>query len=668
MASKETLLVPQEEFDRVLTNLKKKGEAYLRAYLIRSGADGAWAEHLVKDELFHHALVLKGAIKERLPFKKQVVGASEVQKESAGGSMEMFLQLMKSQETERKAEEARRETERKAEEARRKAERDMEMKVRDDQAKALLLLVEKMNDDKKTREQKEEEKEQKLKIELEEKDRRVKEDLEERDKRLKEEIETRDKAHKELLEKVESRHRGEAEALRNEKKAAEQSKENTFKKYADILKHSVQKMPEDVAEIPVYLDNVERRFEDFQVPDEIRVDLLQAYMSQKALRLLNLVDKTEIDTFGKFKIRLLHEFKLSPSRYRDMFQTAEKQPDETWTNCATRLFTLHRTYLQSRKITTLDQLTNLIVSDRMKDMLPKGARNFICNKEIDGFMRPYDTAINVEQYQSNYDTSVDKKAQVFGAKVVKFGKKVSKDSEVVVDSERVGVNAVSGAGVKCFNCEGPHFRRDCPNVPYTGQNSAGQNSGNSGGSFRGRFGFRGGFRARGSWMSGRGFRGRGFGRWNNSHGYGQHGVNGSSSYGQTANVNRLLVVENDVVNGGLDRECEFAPDIERLVELYDGAVVNVDSVSCMKNTLLSSPENVTIRLRGSTVDAIVDFGAQISCVHARFIPDHLLKSEDLKSITLEGAFRDRHVTKIIELPCRLIKDKKAQTFMEMIFG
>ena len=46
---------------------------------------------------FTHALVLKGALKERLPFKK-----AEVQKEKSGDAMEMFLQLMKSQEAERK--------------------------------------------------------------------------------------------------------------------------------------------------------------------------------------------------------------------------------------------------------------------------------------------------------------------------------------------------------------------------------------------------------------------------------------------------------------------------------------------------------------------------------------------------------------------------------------
>ena len=108
MASKEILLVTQEEYDKVLTNLKKKGEAYMRSYLVRSGASVPWVDGLSKEDAYTHALVLKGALKERLTFKK-----AEVQKEKAGDAMEMFLQLMKNQEAERKEKNLKEEVERK---------------------------------------------------------------------------------------------------------------------------------------------------------------------------------------------------------------------------------------------------------------------------------------------------------------------------------------------------------------------------------------------------------------------------------------------------------------------------------------------------------------------------------------------------------------------------
>ena len=86
------------------------------------------------------------------------------------------------------------------------------------------------------------------------------------------------------------------------------------------------------------------------------MDLLQTFMTQRALRMLNLLDKSEIDTFAQFKLRLLKEFRLTSGKYRDMFQTAEKQQDETWTNCTTRLFTLYRCYLDSQNVDTFEQL------------------------------------------------------------------------------------------------------------------------------------------------------------------------------------------------------------------------------------------------------------------------------------------------------------------------
>ena len=207
--------------------------------------------------------------------------------------------------------------------------------------------------------------------------------------------------------------------------------------------------------------------------------------------------------------------------------------------------------------------------------------------------------------------------------------------------------------MKCFNCEGPHFRRDCPNIHVNGQHSVGGNGG-----FRGRGGFRGGFRGRGSWVNSRGFRGRGFGHWNRGQ---WHGGNMSNGNAQMAGVHRLAVVDESLHEVMRERDCEFAPDLERLVDLYDREIVSVDSVKCNTDILLSSPEKVTISLHGSKVEAIVDSGAQITCVHSKFVPDHLLHGKDQRFITLEGAFRDRHVSKVVEMPCVLWKGRDRPT-------
>ena len=117
-------------------------------------------------------------------------------------------------------------------------------------------------------------------------------------------------------------------------------------------------------------------------------------------------------------------------------------------------------------------------------------------------------------------------------------------------------------------------------------------------------------------MTSRGFRGRGFGHWNRGQWRGRHEGNMFNGNAQMTGVHRLVVVDgslHEVVTR--ERDCEFAPDLERLVDLYDRETVSVDSVKCNTGILLSSPEKVTISLHGSKVLAIVDSGAQISCIH-----------------------------------------------------
>ena len=83
-------------------------------------------------------------------------------------------------------------------------------------------------------------------------------------------------------------------------------------------------MPEDINEIPFYMDCVEKQYEIFEVPQDIRVHLMQPYLSDRAKCLLSLLNGHDLDTFDKFKLKILQEFRLSPTKYQENFMTAEK--------------------------------------------------------------------------------------------------------------------------------------------------------------------------------------------------------------------------------------------------------------------------------------------------------------------------------------------------------
>ena len=66
---------------------------------------------------------------------------------------------------------------------------------------------------------------------------------------------------------------------------------------------------------------------------------------------------------------LLREFKLRAEQYRDTFRTAIKSAEETYTLFGSRVKNLFLYYLDSRKVTTKDQVVDLLVSDRIKETL-----------------------------------------------------------------------------------------------------------------------------------------------------------------------------------------------------------------------------------------------------------------------------------------------------------
>ena len=123
MASEEELLVTREVYDEVREKFIKEAKDKRRLFLVKQGGDETWVRGLTDDEVIHHGLVLKKVIKARLEFKWAETKPA-VEKES-GSDMAAFVQMMKMQmeqsRAELKAREAKEERELKAREAELKA-------------------------------------------------------------------------------------------------------------------------------------------------------------------------------------------------------------------------------------------------------------------------------------------------------------------------------------------------------------------------------------------------------------------------------------------------------------------------------------------------------------------------------------------------------------------
>src|SRR5260221_14043185 len=68
----------------------------------------------------------------------------------------------------------------------------------------------------------------------------------------------------------------------------------------------------------------------------------------KARRLITRLAKEETDIYEKLKKALMKEFKLTPLKYKDMFDRAFKEKNESYFQFATRLTVIWRYYMDSR--------------------------------------------------------------------------------------------------------------------------------------------------------------------------------------------------------------------------------------------------------------------------------------------------------------------------------
>jgi hypothetical protein len=155
------------------------------------------------------------------------------------------------------------------------------------------------------------------------------------------------------------------------------------KRYGQILKNALPKMPQDIWQLTAYFDTVEEMFRKFEVPDDLQTCLLRPFLSERALSLLTHLDSTRQSNFAEVRKYLLEQFNLTAVQFRNRFNTTLKQRNESYALFANRLRSLLLQYLNSRCINRdFDTFVDLLISDRMHVSLPDHAVRYITNLEM----------------------------------------------------------------------------------------------------------------------------------------------------------------------------------------------------------------------------------------------------------------------------------------------
>jgi len=139
--------------------------------------------------------------------------------------------------------------------------------------------------------------------------------------------------------------------------------------YGEALKHSLPKMGLDPIEFPSYFASVENLFSLYEVLPQLHSKLLIPMLNERSKSLLAKLPKERLDKYVEVRDYLLREFKLTAEQYRERYRTAVKSLTETYTIFGSRVKNLFLYYLQNRKAKTVEQVIDLLVSDRIKETL-----------------------------------------------------------------------------------------------------------------------------------------------------------------------------------------------------------------------------------------------------------------------------------------------------------
>ena len=160
-------------------------------------------------------------------------------------------------------------------------------------------------------------------------------------------------------------------------------------------------MPKEI-ELPQFFDTVEKLYSIYQVPEDLQAKLLIPLLTDRAKSVIGRMSAAAVENYNELNHFLLTEFKLTPREYKNRFDSAMKNADETHVLFAARLRSLLMYYLSSRDLdNSFDKLCDLIISDRLKCCLPDGPLQYVLSLEGDAWFSPDRVATLADTYVNN---------------------------------------------------------------------------------------------------------------------------------------------------------------------------------------------------------------------------------------------------------------------------
>ena len=208
-------------------------------------------------------------------------------------------------------------------------------------------------------------------------------------------------------------------AKQAEKREERDSVVNRAKRYGDAIRTSLFHMGQETLEIISFFRHVEGVFNRYEVPDDLKADLIQPYLNQKSRSIVGRMDPQLSKNYAQIRDIILKENKLTPAAYLEHFNSIVCGENETCVMFAARLKAMFDQYLESRHVNNdYDSLVSLAISDRIKSSLPQGTLRYILGVEAskdEGWLRADALANAVDLYSANHFPNDKPRASAIGA-------------------------------------------------------------------------------------------------------------------------------------------------------------------------------------------------------------------------------------------------------------
>ncbi|GFY19295.1 retrovirus-related Pol polyprotein from transposon opus [Trichonephila clavipes] len=214
------------------------------------------------------------------------------------------------------------------------------------------------------------------------------------------------------------------------------------------------KVPNKLDGWDYFFSSLEKAFASEMVSDELRPKVLLCMLGDKVSNLLVNLDEEELKDYESLKQVVLKEYEPSPPKIcLENFRKAKRNSDETFSQFASRLTSMWLYYGKLREANDFESVNQLIVADKMFEMLDSETATHIGVLQGEEWYKPRDLGKQCDIFYASKGKSYDEperakwndsEKRIFNDKHFKRDCPKNKD----VDNKRLNVNKVSTEGTE----------------------------------------------------------------------------------------------------------------------------------------------------------------------------------------------------------------------------